>query len=48
MKGEELPNTNFYNPEKKDKKVEWVARTAKRVKQYDIEVKKGFDYIIFF
>ena len=24
MKGEELPNTNFYNPEKKDKKVNLI------------------------
>lgn len=41
MKGEALPTTNFYNPEGK-KKVEWVAPTAKKVKQYDIEVKKGY------
>ena len=48
MKGEELSNTNFYNSEKKDKKVEWVAPTAKRVKQYDIEVKKGLSFMYYF
>lgn len=42
MKGEELPTTNFYNPESKGKQVEWVAPTAKRVNEYDIQIRKGY------
>lgn len=42
MKGEELPTTNFYNPESKEKQVEWVAPTAKKVNQYDIQIRKGY------
>ena len=43
MKGEQLPNTNFFNPESSGKNnVEWVAPTARKVKQYDIPAKKGY------
>lgn len=40
MRGEGLPNLNYYNPEQK-KNVQWVPPTAKKVAEYDIPVRKG-------
>lgn len=40
MRGEGLPNVNFYNPEK-SKSVQWVPPTSKTVTNYDIPVRQG-------
>lgn len=41
MRGENLPNVNFFNPQKAKGKVEWVSPSKANTKQYNIEAKKG-------
>lgn len=41
MRGESLPNVNFFNPQKAKGKVEWVSPSKANTRQYNIEAKKG-------